>query len=137
MKITRDVITDLLPVYLAGEASADTNVLVEEFLAEHPDFAKLVAEQEQPLTPNSIHIPKETEMQTLEKTKKLLWQRSMYMGFAIFFSLFPASVRGSSEAGIRWMWEGTPIIPITSVLIAVLMWVLYARTNHTLNGSEL
>ena len=137
MKITRDVITDLLPIYLAGEASPDTNALVEEFLAEHPDFAKLVAEQEQPLTPNSINIPKETEMQTLEKTKKLLWQRSMYMGFAIFFSLFPASVRGSSEAGIRWMWEGAPIIPIISVLIAILMWILYARTNHTLNGSEL
>ena len=76
-------------------------------------------------------------MQTLEKTKKLLWQRSMYMGFAIFFSLFPASVRGSSEAGIRWMWEGAPIIPITSVLIAILMWILYAHTNHKLNGSEL
>ena len=135
MKITRDVITDLLPVYLAGEASPDTRALIEEFLDENPDFAKLVAEQEKPLTSTSINIPK--EMQTLEKTKKILWQRSMYMGFAIFFSLFPASVRGSSDEGIRWMWEGTPIIPIVSVLIAILMWILYARTNHKLNGSEL
>jgi hypothetical protein len=137
MKITRDVITDLLPVYLAGEASPDTRALIDEFLDENPDFAKLVAEQEKPLTSTSINIPKETEMQTLEKTKKILWQRSMYMGFAIFFSLFPASVRGSSDEGIRWMWEGTPIIPIVSVLIAILMWILYARTNHKLDGSEL
>lgn len=136
MKITRDVITDLLPVYLAGEASPDTRALIEEFLDENPDFAKLVAEQEKPLTSTSINIPKEAEMQTLEKTKKILWQRSMYMGFAIFFSLFPASVRGSSDEGIRWMWADTPIIPIASVLIAIVMWILYARTNHKLNGSE-
>ena len=137
MKITRDVITDLLPVYLAGEASDDTRALIEEFIKQDTEFAKLITEQETPLAQHSINIPKETEMQTLEKTKKLLWQRSLYLGFAIFFTLFPASIRGSSEEGIRWMWEGTPIIPIASVLIAILMWILYANTNRKLNGSDL
>ena len=33
MKITRDVIYDLLPGYFAGEVSADTRALVDEFLA--------------------------------------------------------------------------------------------------------
>ena len=32
MNITSDVVTDLLPVYLAGEATADTNALIAEFL---------------------------------------------------------------------------------------------------------
>ena len=36
MKITRDVVTDLLPLYVAGEASADTRALVEEYLLEDP-----------------------------------------------------------------------------------------------------
>lgn len=136
MKITRDVITDLLPVYLAGEASQDTRALVKEFLKEDPEFAKLIAEQETPLAQSSINIPKETEMQTLIKTKKLLAQRSWYMGLAIFFTLLPASVRGDSE-GIYWLWEGTPIVPIISLIIAIVMWIMYARTNHRLNGSGL
>lgn len=137
MKITRDVITDLLPIYLAGEASHDTQVLVDDFFKEDPEFAKLIAEQETPLARTSINLPKEAEMQTLEKTKKLLKQRSLYLGFAIFFTLFPASIRGSSTEGIHWMWEGMPIIPIVSVLVAILMWILYVNTNRKLNGSDL
>ena len=32
MKVTRDVIYDLLPAYFAGEVSGDSRALVEEFL---------------------------------------------------------------------------------------------------------
>ena len=39
MNVTDNVIRDLLPVYLAGEASADTRTLVEEYLKEHPALA--------------------------------------------------------------------------------------------------
>ena len=137
MKITRDVITDLLPVYLAGEASDDTRTLVNEFLKQDPEFANMISEQEGPLVQRSTHLPKEIEMETLERTKKILWQRSLYLGFAIFFTLFPASIRGGSEEGIHWMWEGTPIVPIVSVLIAILMWILYIRSNRRLHGSDL
>ncbi|WKZ46007.1 MAG: hypothetical protein QY306_09305 [Anaerolineales bacterium] len=136
MKITRDVVTDLLPVYLAGEASADTRALVEEFLKQNPEFAKLIAEEERPLAQPSKQLQKETEMKTLEQTKKLLAKRSWYMGFAIFFTVLPLSIRGN-EQGIYWMWAGDPMIPITSIAVAVLMWFLYARTNRKLNGSGL
>lgn len=137
MKITRDVITDLLPVYLAGEASDDTRALIDEFLKQDPEFANMISKQEGPLAQRSTHLPKEIEMQTLERTKKILWQRSLYLGFAIFFTLLPASIRGGSEEGIHWMWEGTPIVPIVSVLIAILMWILYLRSNRRLHGSDL
>jgi len=136
MKITRDVVTDLLPVYLAGEASADTRALVEEFLKQNPEFAKLIAEEERSLAQPSIQLQKETEMKTLEMTKKLLAKRSWYMGFAIFFTALPLSIRGD-EQGVYWMWAGAPMIPITSIAVAVLMWFLYARTKHKLNGSGL
>ena len=36
MKITRDVIYDLLPAYFAGEVSADTRALIDEFLTTDP-----------------------------------------------------------------------------------------------------
>ncbi len=45
MKVTREVITDLLPAYLSKEASADTCVLIEEFFKQDPEFAALVKEK--------------------------------------------------------------------------------------------
>jgi predicted anti-sigma-YlaC factor YlaD len=41
MEPTRDVIKDLLPLYLAGEASADSRALVEEHLGRDRDLAEL------------------------------------------------------------------------------------------------
>jgi ferric-dicitrate binding protein FerR (iron transport regulator) len=41
MEVTRDVILDLLPLYLAGEASADTQALVKEYLDHDQDLAQL------------------------------------------------------------------------------------------------
>ena len=41
MEPTRDVIKDLLPLYLAGEASADSRALVAEHLDRDPELAAL------------------------------------------------------------------------------------------------
>jgi anti-sigma factor RsiW len=43
MNVTREVIYDLLPAYFAGEASADTRALVEEFFATDPEFGRMAA----------------------------------------------------------------------------------------------
>ncbi|MCB9112292.1 MAG: hypothetical protein H6634_13695 [Anaerolineales bacterium] len=136
MKITRDVITDLLPVYLSGEASADTRTLIEEFLTENPEFAELIAEQGKPLEKTNINLPKENEMKTLENTKSLLRKRSLYLAFAIFFSLFTVSFKfGAGEA--QWMWADSPIVAVVCLIVGVVMWVGYTRTNRGLNGSGL
>jgi len=42
MHVTRDVVRDLLPAYPSGEASADTNALVESFAAGDPALAREV-----------------------------------------------------------------------------------------------
>ena len=43
MRVTRDVIYDLLPAYFAGEASVDTRALVEDFLATDPELGRMAA----------------------------------------------------------------------------------------------
>ena len=51
MNITRNVILDLLPLYLADEVSADTRALVEKFLetdSELANVAKQLAATEKP-----------------------------------------------------------------------------------------
>ena len=42
IEIERNVILDLLPLYLAGEASPDTQALVEQYLASDPELAETV-----------------------------------------------------------------------------------------------
>ena len=42
-KVTRDVIEDLLPLYVAGEASRGTRTLVEAVLKRDPDLARLAS----------------------------------------------------------------------------------------------
>jgi hypothetical protein len=41
VKITRDVIYDLLPAYFANEVTADTRALVEEFFGSDPEFGRM------------------------------------------------------------------------------------------------
>ena len=41
MKVTRDVIYDLLPSYFAGDASDDTRALVEAYFETDPEFGRM------------------------------------------------------------------------------------------------
>jgi anti-sigma factor RsiW len=41
MKVTRDVIYDLLPTYFADEVSADSRALVDEYFATDPEFKRM------------------------------------------------------------------------------------------------
>ena len=152
MKITRDVITDLLPVYLAREASQDTRDLVEAFLKDDPGFAKLVEEQEAPLPESQIKIPKDTEMQTLTATRTLLRKRSIFLGIAIFFTCF-AFAFTFDRSGLHWLWTQSPlsalinlvlgkwtdasITGLVNLVIAAYFWIRYFQTDRKLKGSDL
>jgi anti-sigma factor RsiW len=43
MKVTREVIYDLLPAYFAGDASDDTRALIEAYFATDPEFARMAS----------------------------------------------------------------------------------------------
>ena len=49
MNVTREVVTDLLPIYFAGEASGDTKVLVEDYFRQDPDFERIARSGATPL----------------------------------------------------------------------------------------
>jgi len=136
MKITRDVITDLLPVYLSGEASADTKALIESFLHDDPEFAKLIGENDAFLPDGQINLSKDTEMDTLNKTKKLLRDRSTYLAFTIFFLLLPASFR-VGEAGFQWLWADMPLSIVFFLACGILFGIQYERISRKLNGTGL
>lgn len=62
MEVTRDVVLDLLPLYFADEASAETRALIEEHLERDADLARL-AKQWQERLPSPPPPPVNTEAQ--------------------------------------------------------------------------
>ncbi len=62
MEISRNVILDLLPLYLADEASEDTQFLVKEFLEKDSDLAHLAGQWKKRL-PGSPPAPVRQEAQ--------------------------------------------------------------------------
>ena len=121
MKITRDVITDLWPVYQSGEASADTRALVENFLREDPEFARLLSEESSSslLDPIPVPLQPDHEMKTFQKTKRALVAKDWPLFFALVFSglafgrivsdtSFDVSPRHfiatAAVAGLFWIW---------------------------------
>lgn len=88
MKITRDVILDLLPLYIAGEASTDTNSLVEKYLETDPELFKLAQDQMKKLNlSDEIPVPL-TEDDKMKAYRKTRWLMFVYIVFlAIIISL--------------------------------------------------
>ncbi len=86
-EVTKDVILDLLPLYLAGEASADTSALVQKYLEADPDLAETAKEMAKADSLGKIPIPfkKETAMETYQEAKK--WMTIRTLGLAAIIAL--------------------------------------------------
>jgi hypothetical protein len=122
MNITREVIDDLWPIYAAGEASADTRALIEEFLDQDADFARILRGRgdEHLLGHDVPRLPLDSEARALRKTKRLLhgWDWLMFM--AILFSCL-AFGRIVSDTS----WDVSPLNFIVVASIALVFWIAF------------
>ncbi len=118
IKVTRDVISDLWPLYAAGEASADTKALVETFLADDPEFGrKLAARFDIPAA--AVQLPPDQEActlaQTLEAMRRGRWPRRVALIASVLTALAVVRLpQDDSETAI------------VRVVVAGLAWVIYA-----------
>jgi len=89
MDVTRDVILDLLPLYLAEEVSADTRVLVESYLAIDPELAKMAELSAAMALPEDIPmtLTLEDKMETYKQTKRLMFWRTVILAAIISVTL--------------------------------------------------
>jgi hypothetical protein len=86
-EVTKAIVRDLLPVYLAGDASADTRVVVEEFLAKDAELREIAEAGNISLPP--LEAPPSLEAQSLERTQRLLGRKNFWLGFALIFCSAP------------------------------------------------
>lgn len=86
MTVTREVVRDLWPAYVAGEASGDTRRLVDEFLAQDPEFARSLRSDAEPVVETTIDLPPNHEARTLDRVKARLRRRSPFRLVALAFT---------------------------------------------------
>ena len=131
MNVKREVILDLLPIYLAGEASLATRALVEEFLVLDSELAQSVRSQQ---TDNSLRmvlpeLPPELELKSLHRTRYLLgWQRWLF-GLGIGFSVVSLTSEFSFKEGrlreFHFLIHDYPDVFGTCVVIGLACWIAY------------
>jgi hypothetical protein len=135
--ISRDVIRDLLPVYLAGACSRDTRQLVEAYLKAHPDFAADLDERLTDVLPSGMNGQFDRmELKALIQAKRHLRARSIFMGSAIFFSLLPFSFK-VVDGEFSWLLAGEPVALLFCGLMAAGFWVGYAVSQRKLKVTGL
>jgi hypothetical protein len=122
MKITRDVINDLWPLYLDGAASADSRALVEEFLREDPTWKQTLQES----TRDSGRLPApalqpDREIEMLNRLKKRALTKRI-----IFFGALIASAQAFARIISDTSWDVSPKAFLWWVGIASAMWITWA-----------
>jgi anti-sigma factor RsiW len=136
MKVTRDVVKDLLTVYAAGEASSDTRALVEDWLRSDAELARQVKQADRVRLPD-VPAPSPTlEKRALDRTRRHLRWRSVLLGFTIYVSTLPLSVtfgRRGYEGLLIDNWPERIVV----VAIAVALWVIYWRVSRRMRVSGL
>ena len=85
MRITRNVITDLLPLYTSGEASDDTTELVREYLESDPELADMARDAAAMKLPDDAPVPLtwEDNMKAYKEAKKLMLIRTIVLAAII------------------------------------------------------
>ncbi len=139
MKMTRDVIHDLLPTYLDGEASADTVALIDEFLRQDPELAGTVESLRSPPLPETpIGLRPTHEKETLDMTKRLLRWQGILMGLAMFLTLFPLSFR-FDNGRITWQFfRDAPLAATALISVAALVcWCSFLYIRRRLRSTGL
>jgi len=138
MNVTKDVITDLWPLYESGEASEDTRRLVEQFLDNDEEFARLIRESPAESIRMDMLPPlnREREVRTLQKTKRLLRVRDSLLWIAVFLTFTPLTVYDGSW-GSGWVIRDHPLLAFVLASAAATVWCFYFVLKRRLSTTGL
>lgn len=139
MNVTDDVLNDLLTLYLAGEASADTRALIEDRARREPAFAASLAAARAVDVSAALPAapPGDLELKTLKQTRQALFLRTLFWATGLFFTLLPLTVYGDGDSagfvflgrhpGLVWAFWST----------AAASWVAYYVMKRALRHTGL
>jgi hypothetical protein len=136
MKITREVVKDLMAVYMAGDASADTRALVEDWLRTDPELASQLDRARRLDLPKVAAPPPTAEKRSLDRTRRYLIGRTVVLGMAVYFSSLPLTVTfGSNGFHGFLLHDWSARFPV--IIVAAALWIAYWRMSRRLTtGSK-
>ncbi len=131
MEITRDVILDLLPLYLADEVSEDSRQLVQHYLETDPKLAAMVERMPYQQLPQEIPLPinEDSEMKTYQKARLLTLQHHIFLVLALLFT-FIFLVFAFYSVFEPYMPK---VIPVLFFATAVFFWVGFGNVMYQIN----
>jgi hypothetical protein len=138
MNVTREVILDLLPIYLAGEASPATRALIEEYLGQDKELAQRIrlqwADNLEKIT--SATLPPDLELRSLRRTRAIIgWQKWLF-GFGICFTAIALTSQISFADGrikdFHFLMRDFPKQFGASALLAIACWCGYYAIRRRL-----
>jgi anti-sigma factor RsiW len=135
MTVTRDVVKDLLTVYLAGEASGDSRALVEDWLKSDPELAADVERARRNEWPAVAAPQPAVEKRALDRTRRYLRTRSVVLGAAIYFSSLPLTVVFGRD-GFRGLLLEDWLSRAVALLVAAALWIAYWRMSRRVAPSR-
>lgn len=125
MNITKDIISDLIPLYAANECSADTRALIEEYLRQHPQEAAELRRIMSTPVPGAVPAAKNLEeMESFLKARRIVRRRSWVLAFAVFFSLAPLSFLHTG-GHTYWFFRDSPTAAGIYGVLGGIFWTAY------------
>lgn len=104
MAVTREVIMDLLPLYLSDEASTDSRALVQEHLENDPELARMAAQWKDRLPePPPVPVNHDAQAIAYQEAKRQIANRVITLAAAIAFGTL--LVAGTALIGALLMFS--------------------------------
>ena len=138
MNVTREIVKDLLPLYVAGEASEESRAAVEEWLRTDSELARLASElRDDAAPPLATGGPQASGQVALAVTKALLRRRSWLLALALLFTGMPVSFAFDS-GGLRFfMLRDAPLVSSLSLATALSLWIAFGVVTRRLRVTGL
>ena len=130
MNITKNIISDLFPLYVINECSPDTRALVEDYLQKNPvEAEELRRVMITTVSPALLPPASLDEVRAFREARRRIRRRSWLMAFAIFFSIAPFSFYANDHK-TWWMLRDAPQSAFVYGMLGLLGWIAYALERH-------
>jgi hypothetical protein len=137
MNVSREVIEDLMVVYLSGDASPATRELVERAMAEDPELRRRAEAAAGMGNLPREEAPANLEQAALEKTQRLLGRRQTLLAVALALTATPLSIAGRGGEITFLLMRDWPWAARGLVLAAMIAWAAYFALNARLRAAGL
>jgi len=136
MNVKREIVKDLLPLYVAGEASEESRAAVEEWLRTDAELARLAEALREDGAP-PVALPAGSGQAALATTKSLLRRRTWLLALAVFFSALPLSFQFGDGELRFFMLRDSPQVSAACAAAAVVLWIAFAAVSRRLRVTRL